>query len=518
LRPTPSFRVESYCGKGSGTAWFADLSMRRETPPPVQTFLLYPNYRGLMFSDESQVAELDVMVNLPNEIKLSQLHVEADVLDSKDAVVKRLQFEASPEFVAMVDMRSLPAGSYQVEASLLGLGGERLFTQSAYKVVKVRADVRPKMKVWVDRSNYAHFGDGRRKFVLGIYDTTGYSPSEASYEPRLQNIAQAPLNMIINYLITNATVSEIDAYVSAMQRHGIFFLATANNFYSDLGWYPRRLASSLGASNQDELIGRYSAGLSGNPGVVGYYVQDEASIDKEAPTFHQYQVIRQSDPASVTLAVLFRPQDLVFWRDSVDVLATDPYPLQKPSGNNLAGVGDYTRATMAAVKGARPVWTVIQFFQANSHSSWPTKQELHDMSWMAIAEGATGLFYWSYGQKGISWVRDSARRTALWHELLEVTAEIKQLEPVLLEPDTPVLRTKPTSPSIVSKEKIASDGTRYVICYNHEAYPLDVQFRLKAHATSVNAHDENRAPRLASDGSSFSDHFNPFQAHIYEIR
>lgn len=31
-----------------------------------------------------------------------------------------------------------------------------------------------------------------------------------------------------------------------------------------------------------------------------------------------------------------------------------------------------------------PVWTVIQFYQANSTAAWPTEQQLHDMSWMAI--------------------------------------------------------------------------------------------------------------------------------------
>ena len=28
------------------------------------------------------------------------------------------------------------------------------------------------------------------------------------------------------------------------------------------------------------------------------------------------------------------------------------------------------------------------------------------MSWMAIIEGARGLIYWSFGEKGLKWVKD----------------------------------------------------------------------------------------------------------------
>ena len=74
---------------------------------------------------------------------------------------------------------------------------------------------------------------------------------------------------------------------------------------------------------------------------------------------------------------------------------------RRASGNDLAEVADRTRAAYQAGHGARPVWTVIQFFQVDLESAWPTEQQLHDMSWMAIVEGATGLFYWEYGVRGL---------------------------------------------------------------------------------------------------------------------
>ena len=73
---------------------------------------------------------------------------------------------------------------------------------------------------------------------------------------------------------------------------------------------------------------------------------------------------------------------------------------------------------------ARPVWTVIQFFQADLESAWPTQQQLHDMSWMAIVEGATGLFYWEYGIRGLYQVKDPTEKAALYQELINVTSEV----------------------------------------------------------------------------------------------
>ena len=37
------------------------------------------------------------------------------------------------------------------------------------------------MKAWIDPANLAHFIDGNPHFVLGIYDTTGYSLRSAYY-------------------------------------------------------------------------------------------------------------------------------------------------------------------------------------------------------------------------------------------------------------------------------------------------------------------------------------------------
>jgi len=64
-------------------------------------------------------------------------------------------------------------------------------------------------------------------------------------------------------------------------------------------------------------------------------------------------------------------------------------------------VADWTRNTRLALKDSRPFNTVLQFFQFTSQGRWPTRQELRNHAYMAIVEGARGLWWWSLGDNAL---------------------------------------------------------------------------------------------------------------------
>lgn len=236
-------------------------------------------------------------------------------------------------------------------------------TQSPYAIVKLDASARAGMKAWIDPSNLAHFIDGNPHFVLGIYDTTGFAYYPAFYAKRLAPIAQAPINMIINYWQSGAPTPAALAYTDAMKQFGMTYLPTVNNFYEGPGW-PVGIAEEFGATAPDQLISDYAAELASDQGVVGYYVQDEPKLTAQAKAFHQYSLIKASDPSGFDFAVINRRNDLMSWRDTVDVIGVDPYPLEfgDASRNAISQVADWTRDAYQATHGTRPVWTVIQLF------------------------------------------------------------------------------------------------------------------------------------------------------------
>ena len=145
------------------------------------------------------------------------------------------------EFIATLDFCPLPAGVYQVRAKLLDRNNTVLFEQPPYRVVKVDSKAGDLLKAWIDDRNLAHFGDGNPHFVIGIYDTSNYFNSSDAYAPALDEISQAPINMMVNYFITNAPISAINAYTDELQKHGIFLLPTVSNFYEDNTQLPERL-------------------------------------------------------------------------------------------------------------------------------------------------------------------------------------------------------------------------------------------------------------------------------------
>jgi Abnormal spindle-like microcephaly-assoc'd, ASPM-SPD-2-Hydin len=516
---TPSIRLQTYDPVTTGSAWFANIALQEEIPPGLQTFLLYPNYRGLMFSDQSQVASLDLIVTPPAGTSLTSLQVEIDALDAGGNIVASQTFApATNEFTGTLDLSALPAGSYQLVGKLDDTSGNVLMTQSAYTIVKLDASVRTGMKAWIDPANRAHFGDGNPHFVLGIYDTTGYSDSPAYYSKELAAIAQAPINMLINYYITNAPTQAIAAYLTAMKQFGITFLPDMSGYYTGGPNFPIGVAKEFGTNDPDTLTTDYVSAFTSNPGVVGYYVQDEPAIGVQPRTFNQYSLIKASDPSGFNFAVLNRPFDIHFWKDTVDVLGVDPYPIAyaDTTRNDLAEVADWTRAAYQAGHGARPVWTVIQFFQADLESVWPTQDQLHDMSWMAIIEGASGLFYWEYGLRGLYLIKDPVEHAALYQELINVTTEIKSLEPILLSPDAPMITANSEDGTVFTRTKVGIDGTRYLFAYNYTASPVTTQFTLAGPATSILDYDTGTTCAPATS-TTFYGVFLPYQAHVFLV-
>src|SRR5260370_21490746 len=279
-----------------------------------------------MFSDQGQVASMDLIATPPPGTSLSSFHVEIDAVDAGGAIVASQTFPGASEFTATLDMGALPAGTYQVTGELEDAGGNVIIAQSPYAIVKLDASVRAGMKAWIDPANLAHFIDGKPHFVLGIYDTTQYSLRESYYVPELAAIAQAPINMIINYYITNAPTQAIAAYTAAMQQFGMTFLPDVAGFYTNTSAFPTAVAKEFGTSDQDQLITDYASALSSNPGVVGYYVQDEPPVSRQPETFHQYSLIKAAAPSAFNFAVSNRPLDLPARKDRGDALWVDHHP------------------------------------------------------------------------------------------------------------------------------------------------------------------------------------------------
>ena len=486
---TARLSVQRYGQPASGAALFDDFSMERVAPHPIEAFLLYPNYRGYLPEDGPQTVRVWVRKRKEHANEAAS----AEVLEA--ATGKTLASAALPadatEGVVSLDATSWPLGEFLLRARL---GDSRY---PAYHLVRISAEQRLAMGAWFDPHNVLSL-KGTPTFPIGFYNTIlkfgEVGPSEIE---RLSKMAEAPANLNINYTWWICSMDVRRRYLGEMQRHGIWYLDSVQMLFpgAHIGGRDLEIANEEwrrlgGRLDTPETCDAYTTWLASRqrqiPGHAGWYVMDERAFSDVPRTFHLCQVLRAADPDHPTYGVSNRPGELAFWRDTVDVLGMDPYPLfnmalQTP----LTLVGDWTRAAVDATHGSRPVWMVLQFFQGWSKDRWPTEEELRTMSLMAITEGARGLFYWSFGTRALAWA-PADKREEYWQRAVHVTKEIKSLEPALLAPDAPDAVQAVSDPAVRWRAR-AAGGKWFVFAYlpaqkfndRIEKPPVEVTFTLK---------------------------------------
>ncbi len=514
---TARLRLEAYA-EPDGTAWFDDLELRRQETP-LEVFLLYPNYRGYLFSDQSQTARFELSAAPPAGAEASAFLVEAAVSEeSSGALLMRQTFPAEEQAVAALDLSGLPEDrSYLVRFALKeAVSGNLLYEHPPWRIRKAPAALRREMTLSFDEHN-RFLVRGSPAFLLGVYDAgLGYVRSEAAWEDLLgaqRRLFELPVNLYLNYWYGEAPNEAILPLLDALHRRGILALTNANCFAAKPAEAtPGYWFLQAGDAEIEERAA--------HPAFAGFYAADECRGDLAPEVFRHVRRMRALDPDGIALGTLLGNADLGLWRDSVDVLATDPYPLwgaEPAAGYPLGRVAEWTRLSREAVRNSRPVITVLQFFKATANSRWPTEQELRNMSYMAVAEGANGLLYWSLGARALAWVCSGwcEEKIEYFERLKAVMKELKSLEAVLAAVDRPELLASAGPPEAIRTRVKFAGGRAWLIACNVTGTPLTATFTWSEELRGVSVFSEQRS--VPADGKQFSDAFAPYQAHVYVI-
>ena len=503
-------------GTAAGTAWFDNVSLTGARKPPLDVYLLYPNFRGMLFDDRSQTVRAAVTPGALGRVRLTLVD-EA----SGQARASR-EYPSGAALTAEVDASPLPTGRYLLRTELLDASGAATAKGPEYRIVKTPARSRERLNTWYDERNVTYFG-GKPTFILGLYTTSGYSMDRQSYAKGdsgwgTDRMSQAPINLLINYHLGSAPIPALQAYLDDLNAHGIRYLQTVNFYHRGDGLYGR-IDYPAAKQGEDELNRWVADTLSRHPGLAGFYTADERASDMVPIVYRQHRALAAAAPGTVTYGVLGDgwENQAPLWRDALDVMGLDPYPIVKPSGqNHLAMVGEWTRIGQDAVKGSRPLWMVLQYFPLTAAGGWPTEAELRAMSWMAIIEGARGLVYWSFGEKGLAWVKDPKDKEARWAELVRVTKEIRALEAVLLAPDAQVVSRESSGGVVRALGKAMPDGNRYLFAYNTRNSPTRVTWTLAAPATEAFDLSTNQTAKV--DGGAITTELQPYEVRRLRLR
>ncbi len=513
----------------SGTAWIDDMRLREERPLPINVFLTYPNYRGMLFDDLPQTIKFQVSVNPPGGIPLSGYKVNIMLInEANNATVSQKTFAAKSKFTAEFDGTSLVNGkTYIARFKLIRKSDNAfLYEYPSYRISKVSGTKRTSMTFSFDQHNRLLMR-GKPTFILGMEDNKVTSSKTADgWENSLtteRRLFEMPLNIEnITWFSGDKGIIRIDALCDALGRHDVFYIKNVQCLWRN---YVRK-------SDPGNTKRSFIESISGHPNFAGFKNMDECYPELAPEVFDKYlNYHRKFDPDGVTFGVANKASQLFYWRDIIDFPVVDCYPIRNKKPYPLEWIAGRVRAIPEEIRKYRPFGVQLQFMKHHTASQWPTKDELRNMSYIAITEGANGLFYYSIGEHpdatqelpSVCQPGASNPDSTIWcaerveyHERLKaVMNELRGIDAALTSVDRPDLLVGNNNPNNIPTRVKFVNGKGYLFAYNYTSTNKTATFTWEQTPTNVSVYKENRSVPVS--GASFTDSFGPYKAHVYVI-
>ncbi|HEY3298980.1 MAG TPA: hypothetical protein VGK34_10025 [Armatimonadota bacterium] len=483
--------------------------------PFAEFDLVYPNYRDMVFPNAKAI-RASVSANADDYgLKFEQLEMRMTAIAGKSVVSRRSGFKSSTVSIE-IPTAGLKAGAIKVFASVADKASGKVLASKTWDVRKITQTEVASLKVYVDENNNT-IVDGKPFFTMGWYDS---GPLD-----HMAEICDSSFNCILNYGSNMRPKANILRYLDLLNAKGKKFIYCMNDVYPSSTYMDGKTWE--GVSGNAKIVDAVVKAYKNHPALLAWYLNDERPRSLVPELRGYYKTIREADPGHPCYIVLCNMADLKYFADTTDVTGVDPYPV--PS-SPLGVVGDDTALANASVGNHKPVWVVPQgfaWYQFNStnpdRGHVPTDEELRTgrapnyeesrcMAYLAIANGAKGLVYFSYYN-----LRVLPNYEELWTGLKKIAKEVEVLSPVLLSPeDLGKVSCSPAGVTIHTKLK-RLDGQLYLIAVNAENVPCKVTFDLKHQLPKqADVMFEGRFAREI-DGTKLTDSFKPYEVHIYDF-
>ena len=270
--------------------------------------------------------------------------------------------------------------------------------------------------------------DGQPFFPLGMYT----SPMSKEHLARYR---EAPFNCLMQY---GSPTSE------QMQSFRAAGLKVIYDIASQYG------AADKGTNHVRWAVNKFKQ----HPSLLAWYLYDEQPTARIPVLEARQRLVESLDSDHPTWCAQDIFSETRHYLGACDVFGGDPYPV---SAKPIALATEAIRTETKGLMGMRPIWQVVQAFgwnwiqdsQANRQRR-PTEAEIRNMAWQALAGGARGLIFYSYGYL----CRDMPRRDpveVLWPELVRIAREIKDHERMLLAVDTEPVPDADLPPGVVGR-------------------------------------------------------------------
>ncbi len=300
-----------------------------------------------------------------------------------------------------------------------------------------------------------------------------------------------------------------------------------------------RVCASPGTSagaDFNALVARATVSrFDGHPALWGWYLVDEPDFNYVPPENVRAanQFLKGTGIKKPTVVVLFQGTEALPYANTADVTMLDRYPIP---WQPLSTFSQHLRMVRYALGKKKPLVAVIQAFdwtyyshilQAPGPFRPPSGEELRCMTYCALAEGATGVFYYTYEDS--RWrIRDHPET---WRNLKHVVREVQERAPLFQAEQVwwprrqkyedrsrqlnEVYQSSVTCVRLrISKESPLMPRGDYFVAVNTTGGSHRYSFRLPEELVGpVGVYEEGRS--LERNKGWVTDDFLPYAVHVY---
>lgn len=252
--------------------------------------------------------------------------------------------------------------------------------------------------------------DGKLFFPLGAYSGRMTAESVAMFK-------ETDFNCIMQY---GSPVSE---QMELFRKAGIKVIYDIASQYQ---------AADKGTNHVRGAIRKFGR----HPSLLAWYIYDEKPTSMIPLLNARHRLVEELDPDHPTWCAQDIFVETRHYLGACDVFGGDPYPV---SARPVSVATDAIRQETKGLMGMRPIWQVVQAFGWNWISDSqarrqrrPTEAEIRNMAWQALAGGARGLVFYTFGYLCTDRYPRRDPVEVLLPEFKRITAEIKRHERVLL--------------------------------------------------------------------------------------
>ncbi len=433
-----------YMNNLKGTVYFDDFRLTKVIFDPMETVLMTPNYKGLIYG-ENGVGDISLRAYV-NEMSgaydLSQMNFTSQIIDTdKNVLMESVSETVTPVMDVYFSSANLKmGGDYYLQSILTDKASGELIQKQGWSLRKREEDFRPETSV----DEYGRvIINGKPELPMYIYNTGGGTGNYPKCAEAIADVSGHNVDAILEAGFGRWDVYFADedsditkgwrANFDAATPEGIKFVSSAGGV--GVSKYHRG-GRTQGMNHTEEVrppLEKMINFVKEMPEVSAYYMFDEVDGTKFGEEFRWGNEVFASldlDHPTINAICDLQPNRPGVYAKTSDFLGTDPYPVKGEEDDDLSKIyKDLTK--LKELNPNRPCYIIAQGFAWKKRGDLrpPTKEEFRNMLFQSLAAGTCMINTYAYNDLKAGFP-DTWEES--WNDYMAVYDEIGEIEDIYL--------------------------------------------------------------------------------------